>query len=201
MELPSADQQRAQACQVHAAAADDHAHTLAAQLDAHRACRCKAQAPLGSTTGCMRSAKNGHAVHQLLVRHREDVVRIAPDDGKTDLPQVLRLRAIGNRLGRIDVRDGPGAPGMLAVVARSGHYAEELAAGRQGPRGQRRARQEPAAAQAHEQRVECADYLEQLLRRRAVPWSAGTSAWSNGGITLRPYCGAIARVLCSRSSM
>lgn len=160
------------------------------------------RASMGSTTGCMRSAKmrmpstSGSSVTMRMSttsRRMMAKLMICPRCcvcAPSAIVLVVSMRAMA-----------PGAPGRLAVVARSGAPRRRACGGRQGPRGQRRARQEPAAAQAHEQRVKCADCLDQLLRRHAVPWPASTSGWSNGGITLRPYCGAMARVLCSRSSM
>ena len=63
----------------------------------------------------------------------------------------------------------PAAQRLLAVVAGLGLDAVELAARRQRARGQRRAAEQAAAAEATKQRVERADLLEQLLGRRALP--------------------------------
>ena len=57
---------------------------------------------------------------------------------------------------------------LLAVVAGLGLDAVDPAAGAQRARRERRAGEQAAAAEADEQRVERADLLDQLLRRRAL---------------------------------
>ena len=63
----------------------------------------------------------------------------------------------------------PHAERLLAVVAGLGLDAVDLAARRERACRQRRAGQQAAAAHADEQRVERADFVEQLLRRGALP--------------------------------
>src|SRR5712692_10380469 len=55
------------------------------------------------------------------------------------------------------------------VVARFGLHADHFAPGREMRRGDRAARDQPAAAHRHEQVVERPRLLDQLLRRRALP--------------------------------
>src|SRR6218665_1074126 len=137
--MESRRQQRAKARHVDIAAADQHAHALARKLAAQRVRRRKAQAAGGLDDELHALGKKAHGVDQLLVGHGQDVVEIGRDDGEGDLPQVLRLRAIGDRPGGVDVHDGAAAKRLLAVVAGSRLDAVELAPGRQRARGQGRA--------------------------------------------------------------
>src|SRR5690606_12195458 len=74
--------------------------------------------------------------------------------------------------------DAAGAQRLPAVVAGLRLYAVDRATGRQRGRGQRATRQQPATAEADEQRVERANVLEELERR-------GPLAGDDGGVVVR----------------
>ena len=57
---------------------------------------------------------------------------------------------------------------LLRVIARFRFHADDLALRRQLRRGQRTAADQAAATDAHEQQVEWADFLDQLLRHGAL---------------------------------
>jgi hypothetical protein len=70
-----------------------------------------------STTIFMRAAKKRMHCTSNVIADGEDVVDIALDDREGQVAQVLGLRAVGDRLRRVDVHDGAAAERLLAVVA------------------------------------------------------------------------------------
>jgi hemerythrin superfamily protein len=151
------------------AAAQDHTHPLAFERQTGMAGRGKREAARGLDHHLHALGKKTHRFDQLRIGGGQDVVDVAPDDGERELAQVLGLRAVSQRLGCFDVDDLALAEGLLAVVAGFGLDAVELAVGRQRARRQRRATEQAAAAERHQQHIQRTGFLEQLARRRALP--------------------------------
>ena len=102
------------------------------------------------------------------IGHGEHIVDIAANDRKGELAQVLRLRAVGNGAGHVDVDDGSGTERLLAVVAGLRLDAVELAVGRQRAGRQGRSGEQATTAETHEQCIERTDLLEQFHSRSAL---------------------------------
>ena len=176
--LSSAGDQRAEAVEVDVAAADQHADALARPAPAFmRRAAAKPRQPVGSTTIFMREAKKRIA--------STSSASVAVSTSSTSrrmisnvrLPRRLRLRAVGDRLRRVDADDRAAAERLLRVVAGLGLDAVELARRRQRARRQRR------AARAGRRRrgrrtARRAGRPPRTAPCAAVPWPAITSAWS-----------------------
>ncbi|KAG0938892.1 hypothetical protein G6F31_015382 [Rhizopus arrhizus] len=91
------------------------------------------------------------------------------DEGEGQVAQVRRGGAVGQGLGGRNPHDFTLAQRLLAIVAGFRLDAVDQAARAERERGQGRTRQQAAAAQADEQIVQLADFLEQLLGRGALP--------------------------------
>src|ERR1700738_5092406 len=81
---------------------------------------------------------------------------------------MLRLRAVGNGIWRVEMHDGAGSEGLLTIIARLRFDTVDLAMRGEFARRERRSGKQAAAAQAYEQCVKLAHFLDQLLRRRTL---------------------------------
>src|SRR5207245_5226526 len=77
-------------------------------------------------------------------------------------------RAVGNRVRHRDGDDLSGAKRLRDIVARRRLDAYDVALWREVARGHRTAREQAGAAAGHDEHVERAGVLDQLLRRRAL---------------------------------
>ena len=125
--------------------------------------------PVGSTTIFMRSAKNRIAATSRGVGYGQHVGDEPPDDREGVLPQMRGQRAVGDRARHRDPDDlGPSGTNAARHCRPPARRRPLAACGRQRLGGERAAGQQPAAAEADQQRVERPDLLDQFLGRRAL---------------------------------
>jgi hypothetical protein len=106
------------AFKVDVATTEDHADALSLQLGTHLPGGGKAQATRGLNYELHALGEKAHALDQLLIRDRENVIHIALNDGEGVIPKVLRLSTVGYRIGCCDVDDDARSEGPLPVIPR-----------------------------------------------------------------------------------
>ena len=90
------------------------------------------------------------------------------DELKCDGPHHGRLGAIGDGDGRLNANSLAFAKRLLHIIARCRLHTKNFAKGRFGLRRQRAAAEQAAAAQAHKQGVQFADFFKQLQSSRPL---------------------------------
>ena len=128
----------------------------------------RGEAPGGLDDDLHAQRKQPHLGAQLLVADRDDIGDQTLHDRERELSERRGLCAVGDGLRHRDAHDAPAAQRLLRVVARLRFHADDLALRGELGRGQRAAADQSSAAHAHHQIVECADFLDQLLRHRAL---------------------------------
>ena len=111
---------------------------------------------------------------------------------------MLRLGTVRDGPRDLDMDDLAGAKRTLPVVARLGLDPDDATAGGQRLRGQRRACQQPASAEADQQQVERPGLLEELLGGRTLP--GDDFRMVVGRDQRQPLSSARRRPMASRSS-
>ena len=112
--------------------------------------------------------EEAHRIDEFGVGRGQHVVDVAADDLEGQVAERLRLRAVGDRLRRVDADDPAGAERLLHIVAGLRLDTVQLATRRERAGRQRRTAQEAAAAEADEEGIERTDLVEQFLRRGAL---------------------------------
>ncbi len=126
-------QQRTEQIQIDVAATDHHADALALQLACHGASRSNAKATRRLDHQLHPFGKEAHALDELRIGGRQDVVDVATDNLERKGAEMLGLRAVGNRFWRVDMHDGARAERLLSIITGFRFDAVEGAIGRKRP--------------------------------------------------------------------
>ena len=96
-------------------------------------------------------------------------MHMALDDGEGEPPDLLGLRAVGNRHRHRDMHPLAAVQRLLHIVTRFGLHAVHAALRCQRVGAERRPGDQTATAHTHKQRVQRTVVLQQLQRGRALP--------------------------------
>ena len=109
--------QRTETLHIDIAAANENTYSLSVQLRLAFECRGKTQAAGRFHHDFHARCQESHAVHELRIGSSEHVIDVPPDNRKGVFAEMLGLRPVRNRAGRINVYDGSGTERPLAVIA------------------------------------------------------------------------------------